>query len=147
MPIGSLHAERSKPSMEAYARPCFRAPSRHHAYPRYSYAHRARRGGEHSLMRGETIIAERPAKTPRPIANAPLFPSGVTVDRNIVRLFVAAAISCLQVATLIYGIKPAPLGLAASAAYILWAMAGLFPPRYGSPIFMMPVWAGRLAEL
>ena len=98
-------------------------------------------------MHGEILNAKRPAEPPRPIANAPLFPPGVTVDRNIVRLFVAAAISCLQVATLIYGIKPAPLSLAASAAYIVWAIVGLFPPRYGSPIFRAPVWVGRLVEL
>jgi signal transduction histidine kinase len=76
-----------------------------------------------------------------------LFPHGVTVDRNIVRLFMAAAITCLQLATMLYGGKLIAANVAACGAYVLWAIAGLFPPRYGSPIFGAPAWIGRLVEL
>lgn len=82
-----------------------------------------------------------------PVHAGTLFPNGVTVDRNIIRLFVAAAISCLQFATIVYGGKLALPNLAATAAYIVWSLAGLFPPRYGSLAFYTPVFAGRLIEL
>lgn len=76
-----------------------------------------------------------------------LFPRGIAVDRNIIRLFMAAAISCLQFAMIVYGGKLALPNLATTAAYIVWAIVGLFPPRYGSLAFYMPVWVGRLIEL
>jgi len=83
----------------------------------------------------------------RPMISGALFPLGVTVDRNIVRLFMATAISCLQLATMLYGGKAAAFNLAASGAYVVWAIAGLFPPRFGSPIFGMPTVVGRIIEL
>lgn len=83
----------------------------------------------------------------RPVTSGTLFPLGVTVDRNIVRLFMATAISCLQLATMLYGGKLVLGNLLFSAAYVLWAIVGLFPPRYGSLEFHLPTWTGRIVEL
>jgi signal transduction histidine kinase len=83
----------------------------------------------------------------RPVSIGALFPNGVTVDRNIIRLFIATAITCLQLATMMYGGRLLPANLAATAAYVIWAIVWLFPPRYGSPRFYLPLWLGRVVEL
>lgn len=83
----------------------------------------------------------------RSVKSGTLFPQSVTVDRNIVRLFMATAISCLQLATMIYGSQLVPITFAAAAAYVLWAIVSLFPPRYGSLFFGAPGWVSRAIEL
>ena len=90
---------------------------------------------------------ERAAPGIATLRSGSLFASRVAIDRNIVRLFMAAAISCLQLATMLYGGALTPANLAACGGYALWAIMGLFPPRYGSPVFEAPAWIGRLVEL
>jgi signal transduction histidine kinase len=100
-----------------------------------------------ALMPRGTEPTEAATPNIRPMVSGALFPLGVTVDRNIVRLFMATAISCLQLATMLYGGKLIFANLAASGVYVLWAIAGLFPPRHGSLIFSAPAWLGRGIEL
>lgn len=92
---------------------------------------------------GSRVLFLRPGSG----AGNALFPGGVTIDRNIARLFVATVIACLQLAAIIYGTPPSIAGLAACGAYIGWSIAALFPPRCGSFLFRMPGWGGRLVEL
>ena len=83
----------------------------------------------------------------RRLQSGALFPQCLTVDRNIIRLFMATAISCLNLATMLYGGQLVAASFAAAAAYVLWAIVSLFPPRYGSLLFRAPDWASRAIEL
>ena len=93
----------------------------------------------------EKLRVETTLLLPMNIGN--LFPQGVTVDRNIVRLFMAAAISCLHLAMMLYGGELVAAHMIACGCYVLWAIVGLFPPRYGSLVFAMPAGIGRAVEL
>lgn len=93
------------------------------------------------------IKTEGEAPKVRPMKIGHLFPQGVTVDRNIVRLFMAAAISSLHLATMLYGGMVVAAHLIACGFYVIWAIAGLFPARYGSLAFTIPPWGGRIVEM
>lgn len=97
--------------------------------------------------RGYAKNEVRETQTQRKMTASRFFGQGVVVDRNIVRLFMAATISSLQMATILYGNILTPANVAASAAYIGWALWGLFAPRYGAARFLMPAWVAPTVEL
>ena len=89
----------------------------------------------------------RETQKQREMTASRLFAQGVVVDRNVVRLFMAATISSLQMVTILYGNTLTPANVSVSVAYIGWALWGLFAPGYGTPRFFIPPWIGQVVEI